>query len=85
MVSIGELQETLEETHKEITDSNQRMRTTAQHIHSTKNNLLSCNFVLGEFMMFYSAKERHNKLSAGLICPVKIIEAKLDLIFDIED
>lgn len=65
VVSIGEIEQASEETHKEVADRSQGMRTKAQHIHNAKTYAVRYNFGTVDFVMVYQGYARHNNLSTG--------------------
>lgn len=49
----------LGETHKEIRDNNQKMKTKPQQTHNANTNVASHNFYADDYVMMHLAKARH--------------------------
>lgn len=75
----------LEQLHKEVAESNERSRTNAQRFHNAKSKVVPENVHIGDYVTIYPARIRRHKLNVGWIGPMRIIEAKSDLVIVVED
>lgn len=70
--------------HKEVSN-NQKMWTKVQQVPNTKASVLPFNFHIGGYVLVRPAFSHDQTLYTGWIEPMRIIEAKSDLVFVVDD
>lgn len=79
------IHDALELMHKELSANSQGMGTKSQKIHNANKNFVPFNSRIGDYVIMHPANAQHRELNTGWIGPVRIVEAKSDLLFVVED
>lgn len=85
ILNINDVHQALEVMHKEVFKRNQTRRTRAQLIHNAKTNVLPLNIDIGDYVMVRVSVKGNHKLQSKWKGPMRVIEARSDLVFVLED
>lgn len=82
---IGNLQERLQENHKDVSNRNDRLPTQTQQVHNSRTKVIPLNINIGDFVTVRVGAKRIHKLENKWKGHIGVVETKSVLIFVIED
>lgn len=85
LISIDQLQDTLDQMHIEAAQNNTRTRSRAQKVHNIRTKVLSIKFSIVDYVLICNARNRQHNLSCYWIRLMPVVSAKYHLVFKLEN
>lgn len=85
IVNIEKVHRALERMHKDVAERNCTRSPRPQIIHDEKINVFSLNIGVGDYVMVRTSSKRNQKLQEKWKGPMRVVEAKNDLLFVLEN
>lgn len=85
IMNIGSVHHVLEQMRKEINGYNRSRQTRAHKIHNMRINVLRLNIDKGDYVMGRTRSKRNQHLQTKWRGPMRVKEAKTNLVFVLED
>lgn len=84
LIDVKRLHAVLDNTYNEVTNRNHAKRKHTQLLHNARTSLQLINSIIGDYIMVRAAKKGLHKVAIGLQEPMRIIETKSKVVFDLE-
>lgn len=75
----------MNDMHRTVAVGNEKRRTQAQRRHNALTRVTPVNFAIGDYVMVRSTRGRQHKLSSRWVGPMRIVEARSDLVYEVEN
>lgn len=85
VVNVGKLQKSFDGINKEKSSNSVRVHTKTQQLHNAQTSVLPVNIVVGDFVLVIVSAKQGHKLQRKWNEPMRVVEAKLHLLFVVKD